>query len=157
MNRGCDAGNTDIATSDVRENRSNSNLIGTRFLPLAGRLTQLEVNELIERENSRLEEKLPVFKLRLDGVGVVIDVSTRPEWGRWGWGRLGLNFTYVRGYPGSVLRDSRTFSGRFEILENTAIEAALGLRNYSRQWLVLDPPNLTSIELRQRFSIPSAR
>ena len=152
-----DAGNTEMATSDVRENRNNNSLIGTRFLPLAGRLTQVELNEVIARENSRVEAVLPIVGLRLDGVGVVIDVSTRSEWGRWGWGRLGLNFTYVRGYPGSVLRDSRTFSGRLEILENAAIEAAFGFRNYTNRVLVLDPPNSQSIEFRQRFDVPSRR
>jgi hypothetical protein len=161
--RGCvdylifDAGNTDIATSDVRENRQNNSLIGTRFLPLAGRLTQLELNEVLERENPRIEEKLPEVALRLDGLGVVIDVSTRSEWGRWGWGRVGLNFTYVRGYPGSVLRASQTISGQLEILENSSIEAAFGFRNYSNRVLVLDPPNSRSIQFNQRLEVPSAR
>src|SRR5690606_14839781 len=150
--RGCvdylifDAGNTDIATSDVRENRNNNNLIGTRFLPLAGRLTQLEVNDLIERENPRLEEKLPELKLRLDGVVAVMHVSTRPAWARRRWGRLWLTLTYARGYPRSVLRGSRTFSGRLEILETAAIEAAFGFRTYANRVLVLDPPNPRSIE-----------
>jgi hypothetical protein len=161
--RGCvdylifDAGNTDLATSDVRENRNNNNLIGTRFLPLAGRLTQIELNDVLEREVPRVEAYLPVMRLRLDGVGAVIDVATRPEWGRWGWGRVGLNFNYVRGYPGSVLRDSRTFSGRLEILENAAFEAAFGFRNYSNRVLVLDPPNQQSIQFMHTFFVPSMR
>jgi hypothetical protein len=161
--RGCvdylifDAGNTDIATSDVRENRQNNSLIGTRFLPLAGRLTQLELNEVIEREIPRAADKVPEVDLRLDGLGVVIDVSTRSEWGRWGWGRVGLNFTYVRGYPGSVLRASQTIAGQLEILENSSIEAAFGFRNYSNRVLVLDPPNSRSIQFLQHLEAPSAR
>src|SRR5690606_1694060 len=114
-----DAGNTDLASSDVRDNRSN-NLLGTRFLPLAGRLTQVELNEMLEREIPRAEAYVPITIIRVDQLGVVIDASTRPEWLRWGWGRLGLNFTYLRGYPGSVLRDSRSFAGRLDILENAA-------------------------------------
>jgi|GEM_PF-1769121 len=160
--RGCvdylifDAGNTDLASSDVRDNRSN-NLLGTRFLPLAGRLTQVEINEVLAREVPRVEAYLPVVRFRVDQLGVVINAETRPEWLRWGWGRVGLNFTYLRGYPGSVLRDSRSFGGRLDILENAAIEAAFGFRNYSNRVLILDPPNYQSIQFRQSFDVPSAR
>ena len=161
--RGCvdylifDAGNTDLAQADIRENRNDNNLLGTRFLPLAGRLTQIEINEVLAREVPRVETYLPYVRFRVDQLGVVIDADTRPEWLRWGWGRLGLNFTYLRGYPGSVIRDSRSFSGRLEILENAALEATFGNRNYSNRVLILDPPRYQSIQFIQRLEIPSAR
>ncbi|NVB41671.1 translocation/assembly module TamB domain-containing protein [Pseudenhygromyxa sp. WMMC2535] len=161
--RGCvdylifDAGNTDLAKSDVRETRSNNSLLGTRFLPLAGRLTQVEVNEVLEREIPRAEAYIPIVRFRADQLGVLIEAETRPEWLRWGWGRLGLNLTYLRGYPGSVIRDSRSFSGILEILENTGIEATFGARNYSNRVLILDPPNYRSIQFIQRLEVPTPR
>lgn len=161
--RGCvdylifDAGNTDLASSDVRENRNNTNLLGTRFLPLAGRLTQVEINDVLEKEAPRLEKNLPYVRFRVDQLGVVMEAETRPEWLRWSWGRLGLNLQYTRGYPGSVIRDTRSFSGRLEILENAALEAAFGQRNYTNRVLIVDPPNYRSLQYRQRFEVPSAR
>ncbi len=160
--RGCvdylifDAGNTDLAESGVRENR-NSNLLGTTFLPLAGRLTQVEINEVLEREIPRVESYLPYVRLRIDQLGVLIEAETRPEWLRWGWGRLGLNLTYLRGYPGSDIRDSRSFSGILEILENTALETTFGNRTYTERVFVLDPPKHRSIQFIQRLELPSAR
>ncbi|PRQ05910.1 hypothetical protein ENSA5_00220 [Enhygromyxa salina] len=162
--RGCvdylifDAGNTDSAMSDVRDSRNNNNnLLGTRFLPLAGRLAQVEINEVLAREVPRVENYLPYVRFRVDQLGVVIEAETRPEWLRWGWGRLGLNLQYTRGYPGSVIRDSRSFSGRLEVLENAALEATFGLRNFTNRVLIVDPPNYQSIQYRQRAEIPSAR
>jgi hypothetical protein len=161
--RGCvdylifDAGNTDLAASDVRDSRNNNSLLGTRFLPLAGRLAQVELNEVLEREIPRAAPYLPYTRIRVDQIGVVIEAETRPEWGNVGWGRLGLNVQYTRGYPGSVVRDSRSFSGRLEILENAALEAAFGLRTYTNRVLIVDPPNYRSIQFRQRFVAPSAR
>jgi hypothetical protein len=161
--RGCvdylifDAGNTDLASSDVRDNRNNNSLIGTRFLPLAGRLTQVEINDVIEREAPRVADKLPEMTIRLDQVGVVINATTRPDWLNWGWGRLELGLGYTRGYPGSLVRDTRSFSGRLEILENAALEAAFGQRNYTNRVLTIDPPNYRSLQFRQRFEVPSAR
>lgn len=161
--RGCvdylifDAGNTDLAESEVRDNRNNTNLLGSTFLPLAGRLTQVELNEVLEREIPRVESYLPYVRFRVDQLGVLIEAETRPEWLRWGWGRLGLNFTYLRGYPGGYIRDSRSVSGILEILENTAFEATFGSRNYSNRVLILDPPNYQSIQFIQRLELPSAR
>jgi hypothetical protein len=160
--RGCvdylifDAGNTDLASSDVRD-RNNNSLIGTRFLPLAGRLTQVEINDVIEREAPRLADKLPEMTIRLDQVGISMTALTRPDWLDWGWGRLELGVGYTRGYPGSLIRDSRSLSGRLEILENTALEAAFGQRNYSVRGNIIDPPVNNSIQIRQRIEIPSAR
>jgi hypothetical protein len=161
--RGCvdylifDAGNTDLATSDVRDRNNSNSLIGTRFLPLAGRLTQVEINDVIEREAPRLADKLPPMTIRLDQVGISLTAVTRPEWMEWGWGRLELGVGYTRGYPGSLIRDSRSLSGRLEILENTALEAAFGQRNYSVRGNVIDPPINNSIQIRQHIEIPSAR
>ncbi|EDM80373.1 hypothetical protein PPSIR1_11375 [Plesiocystis pacifica SIR-1] len=162
--RGCvdylifDAGNTDLAGSDIRDNRNNdNNLLGTRFLPLAGRLTQVEVNEVLEKEIPRVEAYLPYVRFRVDQLGVLIEAETRPEWLAWGWGRLGLNFSYLRGYPGMVIRDSRSVSGMLEILENTGIEATFGNRNYSRRVFILDPPNYQSLQFIQHFELPSLR
>jgi hypothetical protein len=161
--RGCvdylifDAGNTDLANSGVRDNRNTNNLLGTRFLPLAGRLTQVQLNEVLEREIPRIEPYLPFVGIRVDQLGVLLEAETRPEWLRWGWGRLGLNVTYLRGYPGSVIRDSRSVSGRLEILENFYIEASFINRNYTNRVLVLDPARAQSIELRQRHELPSLR
>ncbi|MFV8756607.1 translocation/assembly module TamB domain-containing protein [Nannocystaceae bacterium ST9] len=161
--RGCvdylifDAGNTDLANSGVRDSRNTNNLLGTRFLPLAGRLTQVQLNEVLEREIPRVEPYLPFVGFRVDQLGVLIEAQTRPEWLRWGWGRLGLNLTYLRGYPGSVIRDSRSVSGRLEILENFYIEATFINRNYTNRVLVLDPARAQSIELRQRHELPSLR
>lgn len=161
--RGCvdylifDAGNTDLANSGVRDSRNSNNLLGTRFLPLAGRLTQVELNDVLKREIPRIEPYLPDVRFRVDQLGVVIEAKTRPEWLRWGWGRLGLNLTYLRGYPGSVIRDSRSVSGRLEILENFYIEATFINRNYTNRVLVLDPARAQSIELRQRHELPSLR
>jgi hypothetical protein len=152
-----DAGNTDLAASDVRETRNNNNLLGTRFLPLAGRLTQVEINDVLEREAPRVEQYIPLVRFRVDQLGVLIEAESRPEWLRWGWGRLGLNLGYVRGYPGSVIRDSRSVSGRLEFLENAAIEAAFGNRNYSNRVLIFDPPNYQSIQFIQHLEVPSAR
>lgn len=160
--RGCvdylifDAGNTDLASSDVRD-RNNNSLIGSRFLPLAGRLTQVEVNDVIEREAPRLADKLPEMTIRLDQVGISMTARTRPEWMDWGWGRLELGVGYTRGYPGSLIRDSRSLSGRLEILENTALEAAFGQRNFSVRGNIIDPPINNSIQIRQLIEIPSAR
>ncbi|PRQ05962.1 translocation/assembly module TamB domain-containing protein [Enhygromyxa salina] len=161
--RGCvdylifDAGNTDLAASDVRDSRSSNSLLGTRFLPLAGRLAQVDLTEALEREIPRAAHYLPPIRIRVDQIGVVLEAETRPESGRWGWGRMGLNVQYTRGYPGSVVRDSRSFSGRVEILENAALEAAFGLRTYSNRVLIVDPPNYRSIQFRQRLVAPSAR
>lgn len=160
--RGCvdylifDAGNTDLASSDVRD-RNNNSLIGTRFLPLAGRLTQVEINDVIEREAPRLADKLPEMTIRLDQVGISMTALTRPDWMDWGWGRLELGVGYTRGYPGSIIRDSRSLSGRLEILENTALEAAFGQRNYSVRGNTIDPPVNNSIQILQHIEIPSAR
>lgn len=161
--RGCvdylifDAGNTDLADSGVRDSRNTNNLLGTRFLPLAGRLTQVELNEVLEREIPRVEPYLPYVRIRVDQLGLLLDAQTRPEWLRWGWGRLGLNLTYLRGYPGSVIRDSRSVSGRLEILENVYIETTLINRNYTNRVLVLDPARARSLELRARHELPSLR
>jgi hypothetical protein len=161
--RGCvdylifDAGNTDLASSDVRDRNNSNSLIGTRFLPLAGRLTQVEINDVIEREAPRLADKLPEMTIRLDQVGISITALTRPDWMDWGWGRLELGVGYTRGYPGSLIRDSRSLSGRLEILENTALEAAFGQRNYSVRGNIIDPPVNNSIQIRQHIEIPSAR
>lgn len=161
--RGCvdylifDAGNTDLADSGVRDSRNTNNLLGTRFLPLAGRLTQVELNEVLEREIPRVEPYLPYVRIRVDQLGLLLDAQTRPEWLRWGWGRLGLNLTYLRGYPGSVIRDSRSVSGRLEILENVYIETTLINRIYTNRVLVLDPARARSIELRARHDLPSLR
>ncbi|MCA9685409.1 MAG: hypothetical protein KC457_24740, partial [Myxococcales bacterium] len=105
----------------------------------------------------RVESYLPYVRFRVDQLGVLIEAETRPEWLRWGWGRLGLNLSYLRGYPGSVIRDSRSFSGVLEILENTGIEASFGARTYSNRVLILDPPNYRSIQFIQRLEVPSAR
>jgi hypothetical protein len=161
--RGCvdylifDAGNTDLARSDVRESRSNNNLLGTRFLPLAGRLTQVEINDVLEREAPRVEQYVPQMTIRVEQLGVAIDVATRPEWGKWGWGGLGARFIYLRGYPGSLMRESRTFEGRIDILENTAIEFDLGLRSYTNRVLILDPPNYRSFQIKHGVVVPSWR
>jgi hypothetical protein len=161
--RGCvdylifDAGNTDIASSDVRDNRNNNSLIGTRFLPLAGRLTQVEINDVIEREAPRVADKLPEMTARLDQLGVTIMAVTRDDWLDWGWGRLQMGVSYTRGYPGSLVRDTRSLNLRLQLLENSALEAAFGQRNYTQRVLTIDPPNYRSIQFRQRFEVPSAR
>jgi hypothetical protein len=112
---------------------------------------------VIEREAPRVADKLPEMTIRLDQVGVAMTAATRPEWFRWGWGRLELGVGYTRGYPGSLVRDTRSFSGRLEILENAALEAAFGQRNYTNRVLTIDPPNYRSLQFRQRFEVPSAR
>ncbi|KIG11981.1 hypothetical protein DB30_02227 [Enhygromyxa salina] len=161
--RGCvdylifDAGNTDLAASDVRDSRNSNSLLGTRFLPLAGRLAQVELTEVLEREIPRAANYVPPIRIRVDQIGVVLEAETRPEWFRWGWGRMGLNVQYTRGYPGSVVRDSRSFSGRLEILENAALEAAFGLRTYTNRVLIVDPPSYRSIQFRGTVVAPSAR
>jgi hypothetical protein len=160
--RGCvdyvifDAGNVDATDDSVRT--AGNNLVGSRFLPVAGRLTQIRLNDRLAKDNPRVEAFLPETTFRADQLGFVTELRTKPEWGDLGWGGFNLGFEYLRGYPGSVLRDSRAFSAEFQILDTMAIETNWGQRNYSNRVLVLDPPNYRSVQFRvQRLKVPSVR
>jgi hypothetical protein len=161
--RGCvdylifDAGNVDATEQDVRRLGGTGLLYAGRPLTLVGKLTQVELNEYLEDKIPRLEQYLPNSTVRLGQLGVETEIETRPEWLTWGWGHLGFGFTYLRGYPGSLVRDTRSFDSKLEILDHTALEFSAGTRNYTNRVLILDPPNYRRLELLQNWQIPSAR
>jgi len=160
--RGCvdyllfDAGNVEMASADVRRAGSGNQLYG-RPLTLVGNLTQIRVDDIISRDLPRTKELLPVLEARVGQLGVETKLATRPEWLQWGWGNLGFGVTYLRGYPGGILRDGARVTGRFEILDNTALEAAFGRRNYSQRVLVLDPSRYRAIDFVQTWELPTRR
>ncbi len=162
--RGCvdylifDAGNV-LAVSDNVRRAGSSGLLdqGGGVVALVGNLTQFEFNDLLEDELPRLEQYLPNVRFRPGQLGAEMQVESRPEWLNWGWGRVGFGYGYLRGYPGSYLRDAQQAHVRFEVLENTALEGTFGLRNYANRALILDPPRYGAIELLHRLQIPSAR
>jgi hypothetical protein len=161
--RGCvdylifDAGNVDVTEQDVRRLGGTGLLYAGRPLTLVGKLTELELNEYLENEIPRLERYLPHSTVRLGQMGVETEIETRPEWLDWGWGELEFGFSYLRGYPGSLVRDTRNFTGRLQILDHTAVEVSTGSRNYTNRVLILDPANYSRLELLQNWQIPSAR
>ena len=161
--RGCvdylifDAGNSRVTETNIEQGGDRNTILGSRFLPLAGRLAQLRVDEVIGNELPRANTVLPQMNLRVEQLGFVTDIETRSEWLQWGWGRLGFGFSYLRGYPGSLLRESRDFRGSFEILDRSSIDFAVRNRSFSNRVLVLDPANESSLELRQTFRLPTFR
>lgn len=162
--RGCvdylifDAGNVLAVSDNVRRAGGNGLLDqGGGVVALVGNLTQFEFNDLLEDELPRLEEYLPTIRFRPGQLGAEMQVESRPEWLNWGWGRVGFGYGYLRGYPSSYLRDAQEARLRVEFLENTAIEASIGIRNYQNRALILDPPRYGAVELLHRLQVPSAR
>lgn len=152
-----DAGNVDVTEQDVRRLGGTGLLYAGRPLTLVGKLTELELNQYLEDEIPRLEQYLPHAAVRLGQLGVETEIETRPEWLDWGWGDLEFGFNYLRGYPGSLVRDTRAFNGRLQILDHTGIEYTVGRRNYTNRVLILDPADYSRLELLQNWQIPSAR
>jgi hypothetical protein len=152
-----DAGNVDVAEQDVRRVGGTGLLYAGRPLTLVGKLTQLELNDYLEERIPRVERYLPYANVRLGQLGIETEIETRPEWLNWGWGDLGFGFNYMRGYPGSLVRDTRAFTGRLEILDHSALEFTQGTRNYTNRVLILDPPSYSRLEFLQNWQIPSAR
>lgn len=159
--RGCidylifDAGNTALTPRDDVE-RGSLNLT-RRSLTLFGNLTQVELNRFVEDELPRTGEFLPIVRGRVRQLGLELQIQTREDWFSWRWGRLGLGYSYLRGYSGSFLRDSQSLSSKLHLLEDVALEMQLGLRNYSNVALVLQPPRFGSVELGHRIRIPGLR
>lgn len=151
-----DAGNTEVSREDVRQSGGGGVLYG-RPLTLVGNLTQLKINDYLEEEIPRVEGYLPELRLRVGSLGLETDIASRPEWLEWGWGKLGFDFNYLRGYPGGLIRDRRSLVGRFDILENTSIEASFGRRSYSSRILVFDPTEYSALDFVQTWRIPTPR
>ncbi|MEE9384134.1 MAG: translocation/assembly module TamB domain-containing protein [Nannocystaceae bacterium] len=161
--RGCvdyvifDAGNVDAAGQGVGRSTSSPLLYTGKPLALVSKLLELQVNTYLEREIPRTEDLLPEMWVRAGHLGLEAELHGRPQWLQWSWGSVGFEFEYLRGYPGSLLRDSMSYTVRIELLDDTAIESGFGKRNYSNRVLVLDPAEYKSIELVRSLEIPSIR
>jgi hypothetical protein len=153
-----DAGNVLAVSDDIRRAGSNGLLDqGRRAAALVGNLSEFELNKYLEDEVPRLEEYLPVFRARPGQLGLAFEVVSRPEWFDWGSGQLGLGFSHVRGYPSSYLRSASEARLELEVLENFALQASVGQRNYANRALVLDPPRYRALEALYRLRVPSPR
>jgi len=151
-----DAGNTATAESDLQQ-RGQGDLVGNRLLPVFGKLARLRFNDYLAQESPQLEQFMPEIVLRADQLGIVTDLSTRPEWLQWGWGGGSLGLSYLNGYPGSLIRDSRALQGEVHILEDTYLRFGYGTRSYTTRILILDPPTSADVKLGHHVTIPSVR
>jgi hypothetical protein len=154
-----DAGNQLAVTDGVTRAGGTGTVVdqGRKAVAVIGNLTQVELNDLLQDELPRLEEYLPILRVRPGRLGAEVEVESRSEWLNWGWGRVGFGYGYVRGYPGTYLRDAQELRLRLEVLENTALEGSFGLRNYANRALILDPPRYGALELLHRLQVPSGR
>ncbi|TPV93637.1 MAG: hypothetical protein B7733_19460 [Myxococcales bacterium FL481] len=161
--RGCvdylvfEAGDVDATPYDGLRGSSSPLLYTGKPLALVSKLLELNLNTYLEEEIPRAEAYLPKMWVRAGHLGLEAELEGRPEGLRWDYGNLGFDVNYLRGYPGALLRDSYSLTGRLELFENTAMEAKSGQRNYSQRVLVLDPARYDSLELVQTLEIPSIR
>lgn len=161
--RGCvdylvfDAGDVNAAEYEGLRGSSSPLLYTGKPLALVSKLLELNLNPYLEDEVPRAEAYLPEMWVRAGHLGLEAELEGRPEWLEWDYGNLGFDLNYLRGYPGALLRDAYSLTGRIEILDDTAMEAKWGRRSYSQRVLVLEPPRYRSIELVRTLEIPSIR
>jgi len=150
-------GDVQISDADVQRFGGGGLANARKPLQVVGHLTEIDVGEEASEAAPRLRRYIPDIRLRLGQIGPELHIATPSQWFDWGWGRAGLAWDYVRGYPGFLLRQSREIGFRLELLESTSIDVRRRRRSYLNNRIVFDPLEQTTLEFSFDFDVPSLR